>query len=125
MFYPFIRIVVVGAVVAALTYPFRFFVIEPHEMHLRCTAEESLMCLLRQGAIFGIDRNLFGILSVAFGLIALLARVRILGYAAVALGVAGALLYRIEFAGMGLLLGALALARSPLDPQHAPREQRT
>jgi hypothetical protein len=122
----FLHIAAVAAVTAASTYAVRYFVIEPRGMHEHCELQAgSTLCVFRRAVVVGFDWNVFSLASLALGVLALVLRVRSCAWAAVILGVVGALLYRIEFAGFGLLCGALALARPPFAPQDTPRYERT
>ena len=118
----FLKIAVVAIVTAAATVAIRSHVIEPQHLHLECTAHPGTpFCSFRQALIMGFVWNLYSLTSLALGLLAIAVRSRPCAWGAVVLGIVGALLYRIEFAALGLLLGALAAARPPVAPHHRER----
>ena len=118
----FLKIMAVALVTAFAAYALRSFVIEPHYLHERCTSHPGdAFCSVRQAIIMGFVFNLYSLGSVLLGAIALLARSRACGGAAIVLGVLGAFLYRVEFAAVGLLCGALVVTRLPVAPHHSER----
>ena len=118
----FFKILAVALVTAALTYALRTLLIEPRHIHEQCVLHTgSVLCAVRQVVVMGFVLNLYAIASVALGLCAMALRSRHCAWAAVILGVVGALLYRIELAALGLLFGALVATRAPVAPQHSQR----
>jgi hypothetical protein len=112
----------VAVVTAAVTVAIRAYVIEPQHLHLECTTNpDTPFCGLRQALIVGFVWNVYSLTSLALGVLAIALRSRACAWGAIVLGIVGALLYRIEFAALGLLLGALAAARPPVTPHHRER----
>lgn len=122
----FLHILLVALITAAITYAVRTLIIEPRVMHEQCVLQKeafSALCAVRQALVMGFVLNLYSIASLALGLAGLGLRARKCAWAAIVMGVIGALLYRIEFAALGLLCGALALARPPVAPQERQRRE--
>jgi Uncharacterised protein family (UPF0139) len=115
----FLLVATVAVATAALTYALRSFLIEPRTLHDQCVLEPaSLLCMTRQTLIMGFVLNVYSLASLVLGVLGLMLKSRSCAWAAIVLGVIGAMLYRIEFAALGLLFGALAVARPPIAPQH-------
>ena len=122
----FFQILLVALVTAAVTYTVRSLIVEPRTMHEQCVLQiqtVSALCTVRQALVMGFVLNLYSIASLVLGLAGLGLRAHKCAWAAIVLGVIGALLYRVEFAALGLLCGALALARAPVTPQERQRSQ--
>lgn len=103
----------VAAFAAALLL--RHLVVEPQALGLLCDNPGGpAWCAGRQALIFLFHHRLLAAASVALALAALVLRRRAaagLAVAAVAAGAAGAVLYNLEWAVPGLLLGLLRAAR--------------
>ncbi len=100
------------ATACVLTWLARRYIVEPEAIAHACAAgERSWQCTLREWLVFGFTRNVFGIAAVIVGLFASISRWRSLAIAAMCAGVAGAVLYRYELSGVGLLLGVLTWVR--------------
>jgi hypothetical protein len=120
----FTHILLIALVTASMTYVVRWMLIEPPSMHEQCVQMDgSVLCAVRQALIMGFVWNLYAFASVMLGIAALLSSSRKCAWAAVVMGVIGAMLYRVEFAALGLLLGALVLARAPMAPQERQSHQ--
>lgn len=118
----FLKIVSVALVTALGTYALRTLLIEPQHLHEQCTAQPATaLCVLRQTVIMGFVLNVYAIASVVLGAIGLMTRSRACAWAAIVAGVCGALLYRVEFAAVGLLCGALGVTRPVIRPQQGER----
>jgi hypothetical protein len=106
----------------------RLLLIEPENMAAACEMNAAQWhCLLRDVAIQGFARHLYGPISLAAALLAWLSGFRILAMLAMAFGMAGAVLYDFELAALGLLLGALLLVQgstraAPVTEQHTPTQ---
>jgi len=103
------------AVLAAAIAALRYQVIEPEDMAAWCTSEhtEPMLCRIRATAIQGFARHLYGPISLALAVLGWVGGSRYLGILAMMVGMAGAQLYDFDFAGAGLLLGAMLLAYDP------------
>ena len=78
-------------------------------------------CTVRVVVIQAFLHDAFGLASVACAALALWRRSRLLAYAAVASGVVGMVLYNFTWAGLGVVAGAMILARHQ-DPRHQDGE---
>jgi hypothetical protein len=104
---------------SALAWAARLYIVEPDSVAAACLSDQSSwQCTLRHQLVLGFTRNAFGIAAVIVGVLATVSRWRSLAVVAIACGVFGAVLYRYELSGVGLLLGALVLLR------RAPQEER-
>jgi hypothetical protein len=117
-------VLVIGAA-SALAWGVRVSIVEPEAFAAACAQHaEGWRCALRDWTVRGFLSNSFGTTSLAMGLIATLVRWRWFALLAVVVGAVGAVLYRFELSGVGLLLGALvwmhaARATAPMtDAQH-------
>lgn len=68
-------------------------------------------CELRMWLIRAFLNDVFGRASVAFAALALWRRSRLAAHSSIALGACGMVLYNFTWAGVGVLGGAMALAR--------------
>ena len=115
LFGPLFQVVAVGAVATLCMLAVRFYIVEPESLASACAAGAAdWRCSLRALVVYGFVNNVFGLASFIAGVLATIARWRWLAVIAMCAGVAGAVLYRFELAGVGLLLGALVLARPRL-----------
>jgi len=81
-----LSLLVIIAVASAAFLAIRFYLIEPESVALACASvNEGWRCALREWAVFGFLRNIFGMTAL----------------------IAGSVLYTFELSGVGLLLGAL------------------
>jgi hypothetical protein len=99
------------AIVAAASAAFvalRLYLVEPEAVALTCASmQEGWRCALREWAVFGFLRNIFGMTALVAGLLSTITRWRWLALLAILSGIAGAVLYTFELSGIGFLLGAL------------------
>jgi len=102
----------VGAAVGA-AYGLRIGLIEPEAFgHLCAGSVGPWWCLPRGLLIAALHTGVLGAGAVALGAVATLGRRRGVAVAAAMLGAAGLVLYDAEPGAVGLLLGALVLART-------------
>jgi len=117
------------SVFSCLAWLARLHIVEPESLAAAClSGQGGWQCALREQLVLGFTRNAFGIAAVIIGILATVARWRSLALAAIACGAVGAVLYRYELSGVGLLLGALVLLRRPpqeIRQQDAGGEQPT
>jgi hypothetical protein len=106
-----IKVLVFAAVLAAIMQAIRLLIIEPDEMAALCEVSKPWSCQLRDLAVQGFARHLYGPISIAAAVLAWLTGIRALAVLAMLSGMAGAVLYDFELSAAGLLLGALLLAR--------------
>jgi hypothetical protein len=105
---PLLSLLAIVLTATVIMLAVRFYLIEPEPMALACAANNSgWRCLVREIAVAGFLRNVFGFTALAAGLVVIVTRWRVLALVAILSGVAGAVLYRFELSGIGLLLGAL------------------
>lgn len=106
------RVWIVAAVLAAALLA-RYAWIEPAHIGYLCNAADGpWWCTLRRALIFSFASNGLGYASLILGALALCSRRGGIALLAVCVGLSGLVLYCYEFAAVGLLLGALTLARS-------------
>ena len=104
----FISAVLAGAAAAAL----RFALIERDDLGPVCDAITApWWCELRMLVIHAFLNDVFGRASVAFAALALWRRSPIAAYLALTVGTWGMMLYNFTWSGVGVLGGALAVAR--------------
>jgi hypothetical protein len=116
-------VILVVGVTSALMWAARQFLVQPESLAAACAAGQGgWQCWLREQLVLGFTRNVFGMTALVAGVLATVSRWRILAVLAIVSGVAGAMLYRYELAGAGLLLGALVLLRSPTDVRQKERD---
>jgi len=109
------------ALVAAVAL--RFFAIEPsHLGHLCDPAPWSGWCSARTALIMTFRFQEIGWAALLVGVVATVVRRAWLGQLALALGLAGLVLYSYEPAGSGALLGALVLLRPAPSSRLAQRD---
>lgn len=123
-----IKVLLFAVLLAAAVQAIRLLLIEPDEIAIACEASTApWYCMLRDVVIQGFARHLYGPISLAAATLAWLGRIRTLAVLAMVFGMAGAVLYDFELAGLGLLLGALLLVSdntraAPLIEQNAPTQ---
>jgi hypothetical protein len=109
------------AVFSAIAWWARVQIVEPEAVAAAClSGQGGWQCALREQLVLGFTRNAFGIAAVIVGVLATVSRWRSVALLAIACGVTGAILYRYELSGVGVLLGALVLLRRP--PQEARQQ---
>jgi hypothetical protein len=109
---PFVplTLAIAGAGIAAAAL--RLLVVEPEATAHLCSAPGApSWCTARAAAIAAFGSGALAAAAVLAGVVATVTRRAGAALAAVALGVAGLVLYSIEAGAVGLLLGLLALAR--------------
>jgi hypothetical protein len=103
-----LTLLIVCAAATAAFLAVRFYLVEPDAIAQGCAAvNEGWRCLLREWAVFGFLKNIFGMTALVTGLAATITRWRSLALLAIVSGIAGAVLYTFELSGVGFLLGAL------------------
>jgi hypothetical protein len=115
-----LKVLLFAVVLTAIMQAIRLLLVEPDEMAQLCSVNAAQwQCRIRDLAIQGFARHLYGPVSVAAGLLAWLGGIRLFAILAMVAGTAGVVLYDFELAALGLMLGALLLARGPR-PDDAP-----
>jgi hypothetical protein len=113
MWYRVFKVLLFAAVLTALMQAIRLLLVEPDEMAQACAVNAAQgSCRVRDLAIQGFARHLYGPISIAAALLGWLGGIRLFAVLAMVAGMAGAVLYDFELAALGLLLGALLLARA-------------
>lgn len=111
---PLLLVLLIVSVTSALMWAARQFLVQPESLAAACAAGQGgWQCWLREQLVLGFTRNVFGMTALIAGVLATVSRWRSLAVLAIVAGVAGAMLYRYELAGAGLLLGGLVLLRRP------------
>lgn len=110
-----IGMVALGVAAAfAVALAARFLLIEPRNSQLVCSlADAPGWCPLRWALVPFYTFGGFGILSLAAGLYALWRGHAKAATAALMLGAAGLVLYNVELASAGAILGLVVLTRAP------------
>lgn len=110
-----IGMVVLGVAAAfAVALAARFLLVEPRNAQLVCSALDAPgWCPLRRVLVPVFTFQGFGILSLLAGGYAVLRWNGAAGVAALVLGAIGMVLYNVEFASAGAILGLIALTREP------------
>jgi hypothetical protein len=110
----YISLFVIGAIVTALASALRLRIVEPEAVAAACTAQGvGWRCALRGIAVVGFLNNVYGWTALLVGLFAVVSRWRSLALLALISGILGAVLYRFELSGVGLLFGALVWIQDP------------
>lgn len=92
----------------------RFLVIEPRGAELMCSAVAApAWCPLRIALVPVFTFQIFGLASLASGLLAVWRQHPAWGVAALVLGAFGMVLYNVELASVGTILGLIAVTRQP------------
>jgi len=111
----FLTATVVVAFTAALAA--RFWMIEPRGAELMCSMSgAAAWCPLRAALIPVFDYQGFGLASLATGLFAAILCRPAWGVPAVAFGAMGLVLYNVELAAVGIILGLIAVFRNDSHP---------
>ncbi len=111
-----IGVLLFAAALAAVMQAIRLLLIEPDEVAKNCVLQaQQWQCQLRNIAIQGFARHLYGPISLGAAVLALFVN-RWLAVPAMMAGMAGMVLYDFELSALGLLLGALVLVRD----RHTP-----
>jgi len=106
----FLAAAVAAALAAALAA--RFLMIEPRGAELMCSMQgAAAWCPLRAALVPVFDYQGFGIASLAFGLFAAWKRRPAWGVPALLLGAVGLVLFNVELAAAGTVLGLIAVMR--------------
>jgi len=109
--------VMVGVAVAlvfAAALAARFFVIEPRGAELVCSGLDAPgWCPIRKALVPVFGFQVFGVVSLLAGAFAVLRRRAAWGIAALLFGAAGMVLYNVELASVGTILGLVAVTRLP------------
>lgn len=115
-----LRLLAAPAAALALALAARYFIVEPASVGLVCDGAPRAVwwCAARLTLIETFRLGVFGIASVVAGAAALWFGRR-LAVTALALGLAGLVLYNAPLAGIGSALGLIVLARQQ-DPASAP-----
>ena len=117
-----LKVLLFAAVLTAVMQAIRLLLIEPDEMAQLCAVNAAQwQCRIRDLAIQGFARHLYGPVSVAAGLLAWLGGIRLFAMLAMLAGTAGVVLYDFELSALGLMLGALLLVHGPR-PGDAPSD---
>lgn len=114
------------AAASAALIAVRLYLVEPEAVALACaSANEGWRCVLREWAVFGFLRNIFGMTALIAGLLATITRWRALALLAILSGIAGSVLYTFELSGVGLLLGALVWVHRSSKNRNGEQEANT
>ena len=107
-----VRIAVTGAFAYAVAATVRYGLIEREDLGLVCqSASPPWWCALRLLVIQAFIHDVFGLSSVALAALAAWRRSAVAAILAVAIGTFGMVLYGFTWSGVGVLGGALVLAR--------------
>lgn len=114
MLYRVLKVLLFAAALTAAMQAIRLLLIEPEDMAQACVLNAAQwQCRVRDLAIQGFARHLYGPISMAAALLGWLGGIRVFAVLAMVAGMAGAVLYDFDVAGLGLLLGTLLLVHSP------------
>jgi hypothetical protein len=109
---PFVPLTFAITAAAIAAAALRFLVVEPEATAHLCSAPGApWWCAARAAAIAAFGSGALAAAAVLAGVVATATRRRGAALAAVALGVAGLVLYAVEAGAVAFLLGLLALAR--------------
>lgn len=104
------------AAVFAAALAARFLMIEPRNSELVCASGAGpAWCLLRRALVPVFTWQAFGGISMMFGLFGAARRRPAWGMVAMLFGAAGLVLYNVELASFGFILGLIAFVRRPAD----------
>ena len=111
------RLVMLGVAIAlvfAAALAARFFVVEPRGAELVCSGLDApAWCPIRTALVPVFTFQVFGLVSLLAGAFAVLRRSAAWGAAALLFGAAGMVLYNVEMASVGTILGLIAVTRLP------------
>lgn len=121
----FVRIVATVVVAYAIATAIRFSLVERDDLGSICqSAASPWWCDLRMLVIRGFLDDVYGRASLVLAALAIWRRSAVAATLAVAIGTFGMVLYSFTWSGIGLLGGALVLARLQGQwQQHAQSEQ--
>ncbi len=109
--------VMVGVAIAlafAAALAARFFVVEPRGAELVCSGLDAPgWCPIRKALVPVFTFQLFGLVSMLAGAFAVWRGRAAWGVAALLFGAAGMVLYNVEMASVGTILGVIAVTRLP------------
>ncbi len=126
-----LNIFLITLVTAAILLAIRFFIVEPDEVATACVLQAAAFsCKIRNAAIFGFSRHLFGPISIVAAALAWVGAIRLFAIVAMVAGIAGMVLYDFDLSGFGMLLGAVLYIRLSLQRlnhsrtigQHSPSQ---
>lgn len=102
------------ALVFAIALAARFFVVEPRAAQLVCSGVDGpAWCPIRKVLVPVYTFQVFGVISMLAGVFAVLRWRTAWGVAALLIGAAGMVLYNVEMASVGTILGLIAVTRLP------------
>ena len=113
----------VPALVLALAFAVRRWVVEPEALSFACQAGGPWWCPMRTVLIAAFHHGALGGASLVTGLVAFATRRAWVASLAVSLGFAGLILYNYELGAVGVLLGTLRLARLAAGPAPELRQE--
>ena len=104
--------------VLGLTLLAKYQLVEPMPVASRCQVggDYPWWCIVREGIVLLFVKNIAGMASVVLGAWSTIQRSPRLAFAAIGFGVIGMTLYRFDSAVLGVLLGALVIARVAAGP---------
>lgn len=114
MYRTIFKVFLIGALSAAAMFAIRLLIVEPDEMAKQCLGYDMSLtwqCRLRDLAIYGFSRHLYGPISLGAALLAAIGGLRAFAAGAIVVGMAGVVLYDFDLAAIGLLSGALLYLR--------------
>jgi glycerol uptake facilitator-like aquaporin len=122
----FVRIVATAVVAYAIATAVRYGLVERDDLGSICqSAASPWWCDLRMLVIRGFLNDVFGRTSLVLAALAIWRRSALAATLAVAIGTFGMVLYSFTWSGIGMLGGALVLARLQGQwQQHAQSQQR-
>ena len=122
----FVQIVVTVVVAYAIATAVRYGLVERDDLGSICqTAASPWWCDLRMLVIRGFLNDVFGRASLVLAALAIWRRSALVATLAVAIGTFGMVLYSFTWSGIGMLGGAMVLARLQGQwQQHAQAEHR-
>ena len=126
MYRNILNVFLIATFCAVLFLAARFLLVEPDDMANACVAEIiSISCKLRNAAIYGFSRHLFGPVSLAAAVLAAVGALRWFAALAMLAGMAGMVLYDFDMAAVGFLSGALLFLRFSMrtEGQGRPSQQ--
>jgi len=107
-----VRIVVTVVVAYAIATAVRFGLVERDDLGSICqSAASPWWCDLRMLVIRGFLNDVYGLSSLALAALAIWRRSAVVATLAIAIGTFGMVLYSFTWSGIGMLGGALVLAR--------------
>lgn len=119
-------LVLIVGLTTVMALAIRLAIVEPEPVAQACLAgAEGWRCVVREIAVYGFLKNVFGWTALLTGILATVSRWRSFALIAMVSGICGAVLYTFELSGLGLLLGALVwIQRSPERTQLSEENRR-